>query len=97
MPQGTPGLDGVTQEVIFRNDTGTMTVTLSRFPASHLPAAPGPSHRLIRVLEGAISLSGTATPPDRLGAGDHVFLPKSSACAWDIAAGTVAVIVDVTA
>jgi hypothetical protein len=87
----------VTRKVIFRNDAGTMTVTLCSFPARSLLPAPCPSHRLIRVLAGAISLTGAATPPDRFDAGTHVFLPKGTTCACDTAAGTVAVLVDVTA
>ena len=96
-PQGSPDADGVTREVVFRNDAGTMTVTLCVFPARILPPAPCPSHRLIRVLAGAITLTGPATPPDRFDAGTHVFLPKGTTCAWETGAGTVAIFVDVTA
>jgi hypothetical protein len=97
LPQGGPDADGVTREVVFRNDAGTMTVTLCAFPKGVLPPDPVPSHRLIRVLRGAASVIAPASLPDRLDAGCHVFLPKGTPCAWDIAAGTVAVITDVTA
>lgn len=97
-PQGTPGPDGVTREAIFRNDAGTMTVTLCTFPAGRLPPADStPSHRLIRVLSGAITLTAPAHPPEHLTTGNHAFLPKGTLCTSDITAGTVAVIVDVTA
>lgn len=97
LPQGSPDPDGATREVIFRNDAGTMTVTLCSFPACLLPPAAVPSHRLIRVLVGAITLTGAAIPPDRFDAGSHVFLPMGTVCGWEVAAGTVAVVVDVTA
>ena len=97
LPQGDPDPDGVTREVIFRNDAGTMTVALCTFPDRRLPPAPCPVHRLIRVLSGAITLTGPATPPDRFDAASHVFLPKGTTCAWEATAGTVAVIVDVNA
>jgi uncharacterized cupin superfamily protein len=97
LPLGSPGPDGVTREVIFRNDLGTMTVTLCGFPAHALPPAPCPTHRLVRVLSGAITLTGATFPPDRFDAGAHVFVPKAATCGWEFAAGTVAVITDVTA
>jgi uncharacterized cupin superfamily protein len=96
VPQCRPEADGVTREVIFCNDAGTMTVTLCAYPARTLAPMPDPSHRLIRVLAGAIILTAPASPPDRFDAGSHVFLPKGTSCTWDIAAGTVAVIVVVT-
>jgi uncharacterized cupin superfamily protein len=95
--KGTPDADGTLREMIFRNDAGTMTVSRYAFPAQSLPAAPCPCHRLIRVLQGTLTLTVPFSPPDAFGAGDHVFLPKGTACAMDMAAGTVAVIVDVTA
>lgn len=96
-PHSRPGADGATREVIFRNDAGTMSVTLCAFPALTLPLAPSPGHCLIRVLQGEIVLTGRAAPPEVFGPGDHVFLPKGTACAWTVATGTLAVIVDVTA
>lgn len=95
--KGTPDADGTLREMIFRNDAGTMTVTRYAFPAQSLPAAPCPCHRLIRVLQGTLTLTVPLSAPDAYGAGDHVFVPKGTACAMDMAAGTVAVIVDVTA
>jgi uncharacterized cupin superfamily protein len=95
-PKGATGADGMTREVIFRNDAGTMTVTLCAFPALTLPPAPIPTHRLIRVLQGAISLTGADTPPEAFGPGGHVFLPKGTACGWVFTAATVAIIVDVS-
>ncbi len=97
LPQGSPGPDGVTREVTFRNAPGTMTVALCSFPACKLPAAPAPSHRLVRVLAGAITLTEATSPPVHFAAGSHVFLPRGCACAWKVAAGSVAVIVDVIA
>jgi len=97
LPKGSAAADGVTREVIFRNDAGTMSVTLCAFPARQLPLEPCPSHCLIRVLAGSINLTGPATPSEHFGAGSHIFLPKGTTCAWEIAAGTVAVLVDVTA
>jgi hypothetical protein len=97
LPQGSPDPDGVTREMIFRNDASTMTVTLCSFPACTLPEAPGRSHRLIRVLAGSITLTHAATPPELYAAGCHVFLPRGAACAWEVAVGTIAVMVDVTA
>lgn len=96
-PQGSPEDDGVTREVIFRNDAGSMTVTLCAFPAMALPPAPSMAHRLIRVLQGTITLTAASASSDRFAFGDHVFLPKGTACAWAVEAGTVALIVDVTA
>jgi uncharacterized cupin superfamily protein len=96
-PHGAAGADGVTLETIFRNDAGTLTVTLGSFPAQSVPGKPSPTHRLIRVLQGAITLTGTAASPDVFGPGAHVFLPKGNKCAWSVAEGTVAVMVDVTA
>jgi uncharacterized cupin superfamily protein len=95
LPQGRPDPDGVTREVVFRNDAATMTVTLCSFPACKLPAEPRLSHCLIRVLSGAITLIDAATPPDRYAAGSHVFLPRGTDCTWEVAAGTIAVMVDV--
>ena len=97
LPQGSPDADGTTQELIFRNDTGTMTVTLCGFPALTLALTPCPTHRLIRILAGSIRLSGPAFAPGRFDTGAHVFLPHGTTCAWEVAAGTVAVMVDVTA
>ena len=93
-PRGDPTGDGVTREVIFRNDAGTMTVALCTFPDRSLPLGPCPVHRLI---SEEISLTGPATPPDRFDAASHVFLPKGATCAWEAMEGTVAVIVDVNA
>jgi uncharacterized cupin superfamily protein len=95
LPQGAAGPDGVTREVIFRNDAGTMTVTLCAFPACSLSSAP--LHCLIRVLSGAITLTAPTHPPEHLTVGNHAFLPRGTSGTWDIAAGTVAVIVTVTA
>lgn len=95
VPKGAPGPDGVTREVVFRNDAGSMTVALCAFPACSLSSAP--AHRLIRVLSGAITLTAPTHPSEHLTVGNHAFLPKGTASTWDIAAGTVAVIVDVTA
>jgi uncharacterized cupin superfamily protein len=96
-PRGTKDPDGVLREMIFRNESGTMTVTLCAFPAQSLPAAPCPCHRLIRVLQGTLALTVAHSAPEAFGPGTHVLLPKGTACAVDIAAGTVAIIVDVTA
>ncbi|MBM3615631.1 MAG: DUF861 domain-containing protein [Alphaproteobacteria bacterium] len=96
-PSGKPDADGVTREVIFRNDAGTMTVTLCAFPAQALPVAPCQSHRLMRVLAGKVTLTEPSAAPVVFGSDTHAFLPRGTACAWDIAAGTVAVIVDITA
>jgi uncharacterized cupin superfamily protein len=97
VPQGSREADGVTREVIFRNDSGTMTVTLCAWPALTLPLSPSQSHRLIRVLQGAITLSGPSAPPESFGPDAHAFLPKGTVCGWAVASGTIAVIVDVTA
>jgi uncharacterized cupin superfamily protein len=97
VPQGNPDANGVTREVVLLNDAGTMTVTLCAFPVGMLPLAPSPVHRLIRVLAGAITLTGPSVPTDRFDAGAHVLLPKGTTCAWETEAGTVAVIVDITA
>jgi uncharacterized cupin superfamily protein len=96
-PQGTPGPDGVTREVIFRNDAGTMTVSLCGFPALSLPAAPTPAHRLIRVLAGSVTLTLPGGTDETLGSGAHVFLPRGCVLGWSCTAGTLAVFVDVTA
>jgi uncharacterized cupin superfamily protein len=96
-PRAIPDPDGILREMIFRNDAGTMTVTRCAFPAQSLLTAPCPCHRLIRVLGGRLTLTTHSAPSEVIGAGGHVFLPKGTACAIDIAAGTVAVIVDVTA
>jgi uncharacterized cupin superfamily protein len=96
-PVGHPDADGVTREVIFRNDADTMTVTLCAFPALTLPLAPSTTHRLIRVLQGAITLSAPSAPPETFSPGAHVFLPKGTSCGWTVAPGTLAVIVDVAA
>ena len=95
--EGHPNVDGVTCEVIFRNDAGTMTVTDCAYPSLTLPFAQTPNHRLVRVLQGAITLAGPTDPPDTYGAGTHVFLPRGTACAWSAEAGTCAFIVDITA
>lgn len=97
LPPGAPDADGVTREEIFRNDAGTMTVTLCGFPAYTLPPMLCSAHRLIRVLSGAITLTGATFPPDRFDTGAHVFVPKAATCGWEFAAGTVAVITDVAA
>jgi uncharacterized cupin superfamily protein len=97
VPKGSPDADGVTREVIFLNDAGTMTVTLCAFPAQSLPSAPGATHRLIRVLLGAITLSTPSAPPETFYPGEHVFLPKGTACTSAVTAETVAIMVDVTA
>lgn len=96
-PQSAPGSDGVTREVIFRNDAGTMTVTLSAFPDGTQPSAPCPTHRLIRVLAGSLTLTGSDAGPQVFGPSTHVFLPKGTDCAWGLLGGTVAVVTDVTA
>jgi uncharacterized cupin superfamily protein len=97
LPQAPAQDDGVTREVIFQNDAVTLTVTLCAFPVQSLPPTPCPTHRLIRVLQGAITLAATGTSLEVFGPGAHVFLPKGCDCAWAVAGGTVAVIVDVTA
>jgi hypothetical protein len=74
-----------------------MTVTLCCFPAMTLPEAPSPQHRLVRVLRGAITLTEPSLSPETFDGRAHLFLPKGTNCAWAFAAGTVAVIVDVTA
>lgn len=96
LPQGSPDADGATRAVIFRNDAGTMTVTLCSFPAMKLPPATGPCHQLIRVLCGEVALSGALAPVETFGPNDHVFLPKGTTCAMAMAAGTVAIFVNVT-
>lgn len=97
LPQGGPDADGVTREVIFRNDAGTMTVSLCGFSACHLPSSPEASHRLIRVLAGSITLTAPAAAPDHFTAGSHLLLPRGTTCSWDVAAGTVALVVAVAA
>jgi hypothetical protein len=51
----------------------------------------------IWLASGAITLTAPTHPPEHLTVGNHAFLPKGTASTWDIAAGTVAVIVYVTA
>jgi uncharacterized cupin superfamily protein len=97
MPNGSPDANGLTREVIFRNDAGTMTVALCAFPALTLPQAPVPTHCLIRVLQGTVTLTSADSPPEIFGPGAHVFLPKGTACGWAFAEATIAVLVDVTA
>jgi uncharacterized cupin superfamily protein len=97
LPTGNRGSDGVMREVIFRNDAGSMTVTLCAFQAQNLPLAPCPSHRLIRVLSGAITLTEPSGPPQSFGPNTHVFLPEGTVCGWAVTDGTVAVFVDVIA
>ena len=96
-PQGAPGPDGVTREVVFRNDAGNMTVTICAFPDGTQPAAPCPTHRLIRVLAGTVTLTRRTDRPEVFGPGPHVFLPKGTDRAWGFFGGTVAVVTDVTA
>ena len=96
-PQGTPGADGVTREVIFRNDAGTLTVTLCAFPAQTLPPAPAPTHRLIRVLAGSVTLAEPGAAGTTLGPGDHAFLPGGTVHGWSCTAGARAIITDVSA
>ncbi len=97
VPTGIPDAYGMTREVIFHNDAGSMTVMLCTFSATTLPAAPCPAHRLMRVLAGTITLTEPAAPPQAFGPNAHVFLPKGTVCGWKITDGTVAVIVDVIA
>ncbi len=87
----------MTRETVFRNDAGTMTVTLCAFPDGTQPAAPCPTHRLVRVLAGTVTLTGPDAAPQVFGPGTHVFLPKGTDCAWGFSGGTVAVVTDVTA
>ncbi|MFM7444064.1 MAG: hypothetical protein ACKO2N_09165, partial [Tabrizicola sp.] len=87
----------VTREVIFRNDAGTMTVTLCTFQAKALPLTPCPTHRLIRVLAGTLTLAEPALAPQVLGPDAHVFLPKGTEVAWAFSEASRAVIVDVDA
>lgn len=96
-PQGTPAPDGVTRETVFRNDAGTMTVTLCAFAACSLPPAPAPAHRLIRVLAGTVTLAVPGGPDETLGPGDHLFLPRGCVTGWSCTAGTRALLTDVTA
>jgi uncharacterized cupin superfamily protein len=97
LPQAVPGTDGVAREVVFRNRTGRMTVTLCAFPALEGPLEPCPTHRLIRVLRGTLTLASPDGQAERFAAGAHLFLPRGTSCATATQAGTVAVIVDVTA
>lgn len=97
VPTGRPGPDGLIREVIFRNDAGTMTVTLCAWQGRTDPPAPCATHRLVRVLRGMITLSAPSTAPETFAPGSHVFLPKGTTCAWTTAPGTVAILVDVTA
>lgn len=97
VPEGGTGTDGVTREVIFRNDAGSMTVTLCSFPHQMVPYGPCPVHRLIRVMRGSITLTAPGRAEDVFGPDAHVFLAKGTVCGWTIAEGSVAVIVDVTA
>lgn len=96
-PHGTQDADGVTREVIFRNDAGTMVVTLCAFPAGSLPPAALPCHRLVRVLAGAITLTEPPARPETFGPGTHVFLPSGTVHGWSCTAGTRAIIIDVSA
>lgn len=96
-PKGEPDADGVTREVIFRNDAGSMTVTLCAFPGQTLPVSVSRTHRLIRVLRGAVTLTEPFSLPEVFGPDAHVFLPKGTACTWTVAEGTVALCVDVNA
>lgn len=97
VPQGSPDADGVTREVTFFNDARTITVTLCTFPTQSLQSAHGATHRLIRVLQGEITLTTPSAPPEPFYPGAHVFLPKGAACTLAVTAGTVAIMVDVTA
>lgn len=97
MPLGRPDADGVTRDVIFRNDAGNMTVSLCSFPARVLPPAPCPAHRLVRVLKGRITLTEPLALPEAFGPEAHVFLPQGTLSGWATDAGTIAVVVDVTA
>jgi uncharacterized cupin superfamily protein len=96
-PTGVPDADGVTRELIFRNDAGSMTVALCAFPEQRLPVSVCQTHRLIRVLQGRVTLSEPSSLPEAFGPDAHVFLPKGTACSWTVAEGTVALIVDVSA
>lgn len=94
-PLAAAGPDGVTREALFCNDAGTMAVWHCSFPASDRPLAPSPSHQLVRVLQGAITLVDPSGQPERFDPGSHVFLPKGTKVAWQTAGGTSAFIVEV--
>ncbi|NJN35780.1 MAG: hypothetical protein HC794_00470 [Nitrospiraceae bacterium] len=96
-PTGTPDGDGVTREVIFRNDAGTMTVTFCAFPALAMPLGPCPAHRLMRVLAGSVVLTDPSGAAQVFGPDSHVFLPRGTLSEWRTAQGTSAIIVDVAA
>lgn len=84
------GANAVAQEILFRNDAGTMTITHCAYPALTRPFAATEAHELCRVLAGEIVLTDAAGRVARFGAGDHFFLPRGVACARTIGHGTTA-------
>lgn len=97
VPQTAADAEGVSREVVFVNDAQTMAVAVWAYPAQDQPPAACPTHRLIRVLHGEVTLTVPGGPTERFGPDAHVFVPHGAVCGWSARAGTVALIVDVTA
>jgi uncharacterized cupin superfamily protein len=94
---GTPAPDGIVEEVVFRNDAGTMTVSHRAYPARSLPVAVTGAHDLCRVLTGEMTLTDETGTVHRFGPDAHVFLPQGTRCARATVAGTIALHVEVSA
>lgn len=82
---------------LFRNDAGTMAVTLQTHAETALPAAPTDTHELCRILTGQIVLTDSFGQAHAFVAGDHVFVPAGTTVARATRAGTTAYHVRVTA
>jgi uncharacterized cupin superfamily protein len=93
---GVPAAGGEAK-TLYRNDAGTMTVTLRQHDATALPAMRTGAHELCRILTGEMVFTDAEGQAHVFAAGDHVFLPAGLSVARATRAGTTAYHVHVTA
>ncbi|MCX7289311.1 MAG: cupin domain-containing protein [Rhodobacterales bacterium] len=69
-------------EVVFRNDTGNMTVR--HFAADTLgePFSATDAHELVQVLQGEVQITEHLGATQTFGAGEVAFIPRGTICAW---------------
>lgn len=84
------------RDVVFRNDSGNMLVTLCAWDAIAVQAESSKTHELLHVLQGALTLTDASGTAQVFGAGSTAFLPAGTDCTWAAEENTQAWLVEVT-
>ena len=71
-----------TGDIVFRNDTGNMTVRYFACESLTTGLAAAKTHELLQVLHGEVRIAESSGASQVFGAGEVAFIPQGTLCAW---------------